>query len=303
MPNLHNIILEAVEFGEISTSEKIEAVQENKGCVPSIDISSFSDFIIFSDETGDVGLRLIDDNYPYFAINFCIFRKDDYLKFSKNLKELKMRYFNSDLFIFHEVEITQKYRKLSNYKFNNNRSQQLLAQMNAEQFYNFINDFSNLLKNTEYKQVTAIVDKRKVKVDKSNNKAIKNKQDELYRQTLRSGLTGVFNFLVAQREQNKKTSIVFEETGIKESTNIKSIFYDFCNEVSGLTKQNVNLEYEVAPKKANNDGLQLADMTAKASVKIHSQNYQSDRSCALVKEKLIAKNGNFYNNGLFVISL
>nr|DAV89515.1 MAG TPA: Protein of unknown function (DUF3800) [Caudoviricetes sp.] len=297
-----NSLLEATQLSRDLTYDAIESIQENQTSLPFVKTQNFSSFIIFSDETGDVGLKTIDQNYPYFAINFCIFKKADYLEFIKDLKDLKITFFNSDLFIFHEVEIAQKYRKMSNYKFSQNRSQQLLTQMSDEQFIKFISNFETILKKTDFRLVTAVIDKRKVKVDVSNLKTLKNKQEELYSQVLRTGLYGVFKFLLDQKEQSKKTCVVFEEFGNKETKTIKSIFYDFCNEFSGKIKQNVSLEYEVAPKKSNNEGLQLADMTAKASLKI-CVGENADRTCELIKSKLVSRNGNFFNEGLFKVAL
>ncbi len=39
----------------------------------------FSDFLIFADESGDHGLVSIDEQFPVFALVFCIVRKDDYV--------------------------------------------------------------------------------------------------------------------------------------------------------------------------------------------------------------------------------
>ena len=38
-----------------------------------------SDYVIFVDESGDHGLTSIDDNYPIFVLDFCIFEKDHYV--------------------------------------------------------------------------------------------------------------------------------------------------------------------------------------------------------------------------------
>lgn len=48
-----------------------------------------SDFIVYVDETGDEGLRVVDNRYPYYAINLCILRKSVYPEFCKKLKQLK----------------------------------------------------------------------------------------------------------------------------------------------------------------------------------------------------------------------
>ena len=296
-----NSIHEAAELGEGLFDERfgsIEAVLENQESLPLAETLNFGNFIIFADETGDVGLKNVDTYYPYFAINFCIFKKNDYLEYSKKLNLLKIRYFNCDTFIFHDVEISQKCRKMSAYKFHNNRSCQLLAKMNDATFLNFMKDFSDLLKETQYKQITALVDKRVISLGTTSSRALKYKQDELYKQTLITGLFGVCKFLESEGEQNKKTCIVFEESGSKENTTIKSIFYDFYNMDSDKVYREIRLEYEVAPKQSNNAGLQLADMTAKASVNIFSGQNKSDRTCDIIREKLLSDNGEILGHGL-----
>jgi hypothetical protein len=39
---------------------------------------TFSDYIVFADESGDHGLTSIDPQFPVFALVFCVFRKDRY---------------------------------------------------------------------------------------------------------------------------------------------------------------------------------------------------------------------------------
>ncbi|HIT95917.1 MAG TPA: DUF3800 domain-containing protein [Candidatus Aphodousia faecavium] len=263
---------------------------------------SFGNYIVFSDETGDVGLRVINPNYPFFAINFCILQKEDYFDYCKKVKALKVKYFNSDNFIFHDVDISQKFRKMSNYKFNNTRSKQLLTQMGDDQFIRFIEEYSTILNETPFVQITAMIDKSTLKIGNLNQRALKNKQEELYKKTLEKGLFGVVQFLKLQGEQSKKTSIMFEESGNKENTFIKSIFYDFGNKISDATKESVNLEFEVASKLSNNEGLQLADMTAKAAVKIGLCKDKNDRICKIIEKKLFSNSESYIDYGLFMVS-
>lgn len=39
-----------------------------------------SDYLIFADESGDHGLVSIDEQFPVFALVFCIVRKQDYVE-------------------------------------------------------------------------------------------------------------------------------------------------------------------------------------------------------------------------------
>jgi len=40
---------------------------------------TFSDYLIFADESGDHGLSTIDPQFPVFALVFCMVAKVDYL--------------------------------------------------------------------------------------------------------------------------------------------------------------------------------------------------------------------------------
>jgi len=39
----------------------------------------YSDYVVYVDESGDHGLKNIDENYPVFVLAFCIFKKQDYI--------------------------------------------------------------------------------------------------------------------------------------------------------------------------------------------------------------------------------
>lgn len=67
---------------------------------------SFSDFIVYVDESGDHGLATINREFPLFVLTFCIFRKDDYLaRVVPSLQRLKFQTFGHDMVVLHEREI------------------------------------------------------------------------------------------------------------------------------------------------------------------------------------------------------
>ena len=67
---------------------------------------SFSDYIVYVDESGDHSLHHINPQYPVFVLAFCLIRKDDYLKVVvPRVQELKFRYFGHDMVVLHEAEI------------------------------------------------------------------------------------------------------------------------------------------------------------------------------------------------------
>jgi len=79
---------------------------------------SFSDHIIYIDESGDHGLQSIDPNYPVFVLAFCIFHKAEYAQqVSPAVQDFKFKYFGHDMVILHEYEIRkarEEFRILQN---------------------------------------------------------------------------------------------------------------------------------------------------------------------------------------------
>jgi hypothetical protein len=69
----------------------------------------FSDFIVFADEAGDHGLTSIDEQFPVFALVFCILRKDDYVgHIVPAMQRLKLAVWGHDHVIFHEYDIRKE---------------------------------------------------------------------------------------------------------------------------------------------------------------------------------------------------
>ena len=72
---------------------------------------SFSDYIVYVDESGDHGLENIDPEYPLFVLAFCIFKKADYIsQIVPALQDIKFRYWGHDAVILHERD----FRKVPN---------------------------------------------------------------------------------------------------------------------------------------------------------------------------------------------
>ncbi|GAB4262715.1 MAG: hypothetical protein Kow0065_13460 [Methylomicrobium sp.] len=66
---------------------------------------SFSDTIVYVDESGDHGLNSIDPSYPIFVLVFCIFHKRDYVQTVVPLiQEFKLKHFGHDQVILHKSD-------------------------------------------------------------------------------------------------------------------------------------------------------------------------------------------------------
>ena len=67
---------------------------------------SFSDYIVYVDESGDHGLKSIDPQYPVFVLAFCVFAKAEYTnRLVPALQHFKFRHFGHDQVILHETDI------------------------------------------------------------------------------------------------------------------------------------------------------------------------------------------------------
>jgi hypothetical protein len=74
------------------------------------DISSFGDYLIFVDESGDHNLGAsIDKDFPVFVLMFLVVNKHEYTeKIVPTFQRLKLKYWGHDQAIFHEREIRKK---------------------------------------------------------------------------------------------------------------------------------------------------------------------------------------------------
>ena len=239
-----------------------------------------SDFIVYVDETGDEGLRVIDDRYPYYAINLCILRKSVYPEFCKKLKQLKIKFFNSDVIILHEVELNKKLRLGKGYKYNNSRSQQLLSQIEESDFKKFIACLHNIIEETEFTIISAVVDKRKLSLNLNYRKLQKG---QLFEATIKKGFCSLVDFL-SEHQQNKRiVNLILEQSGVTELRAVKAAVSDVL-----LQKDTqIRFEFDACPKQSNLEGLQLADLTAQGAPKYLMKNRQTeDRSVATVLSKM-----------------
>ena len=67
---------------------------------------TFSDYIVYVDESGDHGLVAFDREYPVFVLAFCVFQKKHYLDYVvPQIQQFKFRHFGHDSVILHESDI------------------------------------------------------------------------------------------------------------------------------------------------------------------------------------------------------
>ena len=71
--------------------------------------ASFSDDLVFVDESGDHGMASVNRDFPLFALAFCVFPKVAYVDaVTPALRRLKVTTFGHDLVVLHEHDIRNK---------------------------------------------------------------------------------------------------------------------------------------------------------------------------------------------------
>jgi hypothetical protein len=69
-------------------------------------MTTFGDYIVYVDESGDHSLQSVDQQFPVFVLNFCVFPVVDYVhSVVPRIQMLKFAHFGHDMVVLHEREI------------------------------------------------------------------------------------------------------------------------------------------------------------------------------------------------------
>lgn len=156
--------------------------------------NTFSEYIVYVDESGDHGLKTIDSNYPVFVLTFCIFKKSDYLQqTARLLQQFKFRHFGHDQVILHETDIRKDRGDFSFLKTETLKSA-------------FLNELTEIIKQARFTLISTVINKE------AYQKRY-HEPDNPYHVALGFGLERVFYFLRGQQEHIDTTHIVVERRG------------------------------------------------------------------------------------------
>jgi len=203
----------------------------------------YSDYIVYVDESGDHGLKSIDQNYPVFVLAFCIFRKVDYIEnLVPALQQFKFKHFGHDQAILHETDIRRDRGEFAFLK-----SPEIKDQFHAE--------LSNIVAETPFTLIASVIHKTKYLKRYQSH-------ENPYHVALGFGLERVFYFLRDHQAHASLTHIVVEKRGKQEDNDLELEFRRICD---GGNYKNDQLPFRMifADKKSNSAGLQLADLVAR----------------------------------------
>lgn len=225
---------------------------------------TYSDRIVYVDESGDHSLELVDPDYPVFVLSFCVFEKSKYTSDAiTSLKKLKFSTFGHDMVVFHESEIRRKRGSFS-----------CLSKESREAF---LSRLTSIIDSTDFQLIAVVIDKRKLK-------AAYSKPTHPYHLALLYGLERIYSLLREANQHHGMTYIICEARGKKEDSELELEFRRI-RDGANFYKTQLPFDIVIADKKTNSEGLQLADLTARPIGLYVLRPEQENRTYAILEKK------------------
>lgn len=229
----------------------------------------FSDYIVYVDESGDHSLDSINPEYPLFVLSFCIFRKDIYAEtMTSAVRKLKFATFGHDMVVLHEIDIRKK--------------KGAFAKLGKESREAFLNALTDIIEAADFKLVAVVIDKHKLKLRYMN-------PDHPYHLAMGFGLERIYRFLKGAGQPDRLTHLVCEARGAKEDAELELEFRRI-RDGSNFFNKPLPFDLIISDKKANSEGMQLADLTARPIGLSVLRPEQNNRAFAVLE-------GKFYRDG------
>jgi hypothetical protein len=213
-------------------------------------VATFSDYIVYADESGDHGLAVVDPSYPIFALTFALVRKDEYVQqIVPAFQKMKMDFFGHDQIVFHERDIR---KQLPPFGFL--RTDPVLRTR-------FLNSINRLMTAAPVELFASVIRKNAL----AAKYASPMNPDEI---ALLFCMERVCDRLMALGESGKKIFVVFESRGKPEDSALELEFSRIVQNRGNWGYKQPNfkvLEWEAifVPKAVNSTGLQLADLASR----------------------------------------
>lgn len=204
---------------------------------------SFSDYIVYVDESGDHGLENIDLDYPVFVLAFCIFEKGHYHQHcSPALQRFKFKHFGHDMVVLHEREIRQATGPFK-------------ILVNRDVREQFMRDLSELVAAARFTVIASAI--RKLDLRRQYVRPT-----SPYDLALGFCLERLQKHLEEQGDNGGTVHVVFESRGRREDAELELAFRRIC---AGQNYEARPMAFEpvFVPKSANSGGMQLADLIAR----------------------------------------
>jgi Protein of unknown function (DUF3800) len=233
-------------------------------------LETFSDYIVYVDESGDHSMGAVYESYPLFVLAFCIFRKDEYLReVVPAFQALKFKYFGHDSVVLHEREI----RKATG---------PFKILLNPNVRTEFMRDLTEVIRAAPFGVVTAAIDKRRYSELPKKSAAELPATSNIYHLALGFCLDHLDRWW-GNKEQHHTMHVVFEARGKVEDQELELEFRRSCD------RMKKPFEPVFLSKASNSPGLQLADLIARpiGTHVLHPD--QENRAYSLIRTKFVGQ--------------
>lgn len=236
---------------------------------------TFSDYIVYVDESGDHGLSSVDPDYPVFVLAFCVFEKRTYTEScAPALQRLKFKHWGHDMVVLHERDIRKASGEFS-FLVDSARRDEFMA------------DVNELVECSDFTVIASAIEKRRLQERYG-------RPENPYELALEFCLERLWFLLKRKR---RIVHVVFESRGRREDEELELEFRRIC---AGENYRGQILPFEpvFASKKANCGGLQIADLIARPIGRAVLDPEQANRAYDVIEPKLYRYRGRVAGAGL-----
>jgi hypothetical protein len=228
--------------------------------------ATFSDYLVFVDESGDHNLIHIDPQFPVFVLLFAVIHKDAYVNLvCPALQRFKFEFWGHDEVVLHEHEIRKPF---GDFLF-------LMQKPVRERFLAGLSVQMEALPAT----VVAVV------IDKTAYAARYHEPVSPYDYAMETGLERVFRHLEGLGQSAASTAIIVEKRGRREDAELELAFRRVCDGANVL-RRSLPFQLVMIPKASNSPGLQLTDLMARPVALHHLRPAQPNRAFEIIATKL-----------------
>ena len=241
---------------------------------------TYSDYIVYVDESGDHGLTRIDPQYPVFVLAFCIFRIEEYrLQTVPGLQAFKFQHFGHDMVVLHERDIR---KAAGDFSF-------LVDTARRDRF---MSGLSGLIDGMQFTLVASVIQKLRLceRYQFPRNP---------YHVALAFGLERVYSFLRHRGQHDRTTFIVFESRGKREDEELECEFTRVCDGAN-YNRTRLPFRLRLGDKRSNCCGLQLADLVARPIGRRMMNPAEPNRAYDIIARKFYRSGGVIEGRGLKV---
>jgi hypothetical protein len=232
----------------------------------------YSDYVVYVDESGDHSLKNINSRYPVFALSFCIFKKNNYLKTVEQFQNFKFKHFGHDIVILHENEIRRDRGIFSKFKTKDTKNK-------------FIAELTGIIKQQDFTIIATVIDKKALTKKYAN-------AHNPYNIAMKFCLERLDKFLADEVKNDEQTHIIFEQRGKQEDSELELEFRRVCDD------NFFNFNIVMANKQSNSTGLQLADLTARPIGINYMRPEQTNKAFEVIEQKFRKVDGIYKKFGL-----